>query len=209
MALKSPLVASCWRFVKVLPAVLAALSGCAVVGSYPGDWPEKADAQIGKCPKIAGTYSSAGVRHPPEAPPLSLTQIFGLPDGDRVVIDQSPDTMSVAVSRSGKTVEMVVFASGEIHSYGMTGWDISRPGTFMCALNVPDFQRRLFFSHLFKSALGGVVPGVVGASGDSVEFTKGSDGSLLLHFAKGWGALVGVVPVGYSEQFWIRFAPAE
>jgi len=43
MAMKSPLVAWCWRFFKLLPPVLAALGGCVVAGSYPRDWPEKAD----------------------------------------------------------------------------------------------------------------------------------------------------------------------
>jgi len=203
---------SCRCFLKVLPAVLAVLGGCVVTGSYPTDWPKDDGKQIGKCPEIAGRYSNLGVRYPPEEMPLSLTQVLGLQDGDCVVIDQSPDTISVAVSRSGEPVETVVFASGEINFYGLTGWDTSRPRTFSCLLNVPDFQRRLSFSHLMRSSIGGVGglgAGVIGASGESVHFTKGTDGSLLLHFGKGWGALIGIVPVGYSEQFWIRFAPAE
>jgi hypothetical protein len=199
---------SCRHLFKFLPLVLAALGGCVVIGSYPIDWPEKDGDLIGKCPKIAGTYSNAGVRHPPEAVPLSLAQIFGLPDGDRVFIEQSPRTISVAVAGPDGAVETVVFTSGEINLHGLTGWDVSRPRTFMCTVNVPDFQRRLFFSHLFKSAAGAPVPGVIGGSGDSVEFGKGTDGSLLLHFSKGWGALIALVPVGYSEQFRIKFPPA-
>jgi hypothetical protein len=197
--------------VKVLPAILAALGGCVTVGTYPGDWPADEGGQIGKCPNIAGAYNNVGVHHPPEAKPLTLTQVFGLQDGDRVLIDQSPDAISVVVSRSGAPVETVVFTSGEINFYGMTGWDTSRPRTFSCLLNVPDFQHRLSFSHLMRSSVGGVGgfgAGVVAASGKSVHFTKGTDGSLILHFTEGWGALIGVVPVGYSEQFWIRFPPA-
>jgi hypothetical protein len=187
------------------------LGGCAVTGSYPSDWPEYDGKQIRKCPKIAGAYNNLGVRHPPEAMQLSLTQILGLQDGDRVVIDQSPATISMAVSKSGELVETVVFTSGEISFHGLTGWDTSRPRTFSCMLNVPDFQRNLSFSHLMRSSIGGVGgfgAGVIGASGESVRFTKRTDGSLLVHFAKGWGALIGIVPVGYSEQFWIRFTPA-
>ena len=201
----------CGCIVKVLPTTLAALGGCAIIGSYPADWPADEGGQIGKCPNIAGAYNNVGVHHPPEAKPLTLTQVLGLQDGDRVLIDQSPDTISVAVSRSGAPVETVVFKSGEIESHGLTGWDMSRPRTFSCLLNVPDFQRRLSFSHLMRSSIGGVGgfgAGVVWGSGDSVRFTKRTDGSLLLQFDKGWGALIGVVPVGYSEQFWIRFPPA-
>jgi len=198
-------------FFKLLPALLAAMGGCVVAGSYPANWPADEDKQVGKCPKIAGTYTNIGVRHPPAAMPLSLTEVLGLQDGDRVVIDQSPDTISVAVLRSGQPVETVVFKSGEIDFHGLTGWDTSRPRTFSCLLNVPDFHRRLSFSHLMRSSIGGVGgfnAGVVWGSGDSVRFTKRTDGSLLLQFVKGWGVLIGVVPVGYSEQFWIRFPPA-
>jgi hypothetical protein len=201
----------CWSIVKVLPAILAALGGCATVGTYPGDWPADDGGQIGKCPNIAGVYNNVGVHHPPEAKPLTLTQVLGLQDGDRVLIDQSPDAISVVVSRSGAAVETVVFSSGEINFYGMTGWDTSQPRTFSCVMNVPDFQRRLSFSHLMRSSVGGVGgfgAGFVVASGKSVHFTKGTDGSLILHFTEGWGALIGPVPVGSSEQFWIKFAPA-
>ena len=186
---------------------LSLLGGCAVIGSYPRDWPDDEGKQIGTCPEIAGTYNNVGVRHPPEATPQSLTQLFGMRDGDRVVIDQSLDTISVAVSKSGELVETVVFKSGE--TWG--GWDTSLPRTFNCLLNVPDFQRKLSFSHLMRSSIGGVGgfgAGIVGASGESVRFTRRMDGSLLLHFSKGWGALIGIVPVGYSEQFWIRYSPA-
>jgi len=201
----------CGCIVKVLPAILAALGGCAIVGSYPGDWPADEGGQIGKCPNIAGAYNNVGVHHPPEAKPLTLTQVLGLRDGDRVLIDQSPDAISVVVSRCGAAVETVVFSSGEINFYGMTGWDTNQPRTFSCVINVPDFQRRLSFSHLMRSSVGGVGgfgAGVVVASGKSVHFTKGTDGSLILHFTEGWGALIGPVPVGSSEQFWIKFAPA-
>lgn len=196
---------------ELLPAFLAAMGGCAVTGSYPANWPADEGKQIGKCPKIAGTYSNVGIRHPPEAMLLSLTQVLGLQDGDRVMIDQSPDTISVAVLRSGQPVETVVFSSGEMNFYGLTGWDTSRPRTFSCVMNVPDFQRRLSFSHLMRSSVGGVGgfgAGMISASGESVHFTKGTDGSLLLNFSAGWGALIGPVPVGSSEQFWIKFAPA-
>jgi hypothetical protein len=184
-----------------------------VVGSYPSDWPSADGKQVGKCPQIAGKYRNVGVRHPPEGASPSLSQVLGLPDGDGVVIDQTSDTISVTVSRSGEPVETIVFTSGERHFRGeLTGWDTSQPRTFSCLLEVPGFQRRLSFSHLMRSGIGGVGAfgaGMVGGSGEGVDFKKAADGSLLLRFGKGWGALIGPLPVGYGEQFWIRFAPDE
>lgn len=203
---------SCGQVLKVLPALLAVLSGCVTKGSYPSDWPGDEGKQIGKCPDIAGAYNNVGIRHPADAMPLSLTQVLGLQDGDRVFIAQSPGTISATVSRSGEPVETVVFTSGEIRSHGLTGWDTSQPRTFSCILNVPDFQHRLSFSQLMRSSIGGVGgfgAGMIVASGESVSLTKRTDGSLLLHFSKGWGALIGIAPVGYSDQFWIRYTPAE
>lgn len=199
--------------IKLVPFLVVATGGCAVSGNYPADWPADEDEQVGTCPKIAGTFSNIGVHHPPAAVPLTLTlsQVLGLPDGDRVTIDQSPDTISVAVSRPGQPAETIVFSSGKVSAYGLTGWDTTRPRTFSCVINVPDFRHRLSFSHLMRSSIsgvGGFGAGMVAASGESVHFTKGTDGSLLLHFSKGWGALIGPMPVGASEQFWVRFAPA-
>ena len=201
------------RLSSVLPVGLLALGGCAVTGRYPGDWPQYDDARIGKCPDIAGSYRSVAVAAPADASPalLSLPRLLGLQDGDRVSIDQSPESIAVTVARDGPPVETAVFRSGQVAFLGLTGWEVSQHRTFSCVLNLPDFQRRLSFSHLSRSSLGGTAgfgAGVVGGSGEGVYFAKGTDGSLILHFEKGWGALLGIVPVGHVDQFWIRFAPA-
>ncbi|MBX3637270.1 MAG: hypothetical protein KF683_18025 [Rubrivivax sp.] len=196
-----------------LPAGLLALGGCAVTGDYPGDWPRYDGARIGKCPVIAGSYRNVAVAAPADAIPasLSLSGLLGLQDGDRVSIEQSPDSISVTVAKGDSPVETAVFRSGQVEFLGLTGWDVSQPRTFSCALNLPDFQHRLSFSHLLRSSvsgIGGFGAGVVGGSGEGVYFAKGTDGSLILLFERGWGALLGIVPVGQVDRFWIRFAPA-
>jgi hypothetical protein len=192
---------------KILTVVLGCLmvpvlSGCAITGTYPGDWPEPGKVTVvGKCPSIAGKYSNSGISHPSDARPLSLTQLLDLADGDQVEITQSPDVIAVSVWNAGERSETVTFSSGE-KAYG---WDTSQPRTFICPVDILS-GRILLFSHLHKQSL---ALGYAGVGWEAVRFNKANDGSLIVWVEKGGGVLLAVVPVGWLDRVWYLFQPSD
>lgn len=200
---------TCRRITSFTTTFLIAVNlvGCAVTGTYPENWPEVGRSDlVGKCPSIAGKYRNLGIHHPSDARPLSLTELLGLQNGDQVDIVQSPDTISVSVWASGKHVETVSFASGELG----IGWDISRPRTFICPLEIPS-GRVLSFAHLERGGTQ-LLAGSYGAgmfSLNASRVSKGADGSLVIKLQSGGGALIALFPVGKVEIIWYRFEPVE
>jgi hypothetical protein len=180
--------------------ILALCGGCAVT-PYPSDWPGIDRAKlIGDCPDISGKYRNQGASHPSDAKPLSLTQVLGVKDGDRVTIEQSKDAISVTASDAGEVVETIVFAKKR---FAM--WHTNPPRNFGCPS-----PHELYFSHMTQPPSG---PGSFGAfmvsEVEGAYFAKTNDGSLLLTFEKGWGALFAIVPAGRLDRIWYRFAPIE
>jgi hypothetical protein len=198
-----------WRQIQTVTMaclMLPVLSGCAVTGSYPPDWPEPAKGNlVGLCPPIAGKFSNAGTAHPKDAGPLSLTRLLDLPDGEQVEITQSPDRIEVTVWTAGTRSETVTFTNGEV----ALGWDMSQPRTFACPINIPS-GRILLFSHLEKNtdSVGGV-GGILAAGGKDVRFANAADGSLIVNIMEGAGVLVGFVPIGWTDRVYYRFEPVD
>lgn len=182
--------------------MLVSLGGCAVSGSYPRDWsPAAKGDMVGPCPSIAGRFRNEGTGHPKEAGPLSLTRLLDLPEGEQVEIAQSREKIEVTVWAAGRPSETVTFTSGEV----ALSWDMSKPRTFACPVNIPS-GRILLFSHLESGtdSVGGA-GGVAAAAGKDVRFAKAVDGSLIVTVMEGAGVLVGVVPIGWAERVYFRF----
>lgn len=124
--------------------LLPILGGCAVTAQYPSDWPRIGAATlVGTCPDISGKYRNSGVSHPYGAKQLLLFRILGLCDGNFVDIAQSPDAITVSVWNAGERADTVTFLSGE----GGIDWDMSRPRTFICPVDILG-GRILLFSDL-------------------------------------------------------------
>lgn len=192
----------------ILVGLCAAISlhGCAVTGSYPSHWPELGQTKlVGKCPDISGKYMNHGVSSPSGARQLTLTQILGLEDGDVVEITQSQDVISVCVRISDRLSEEVSFVSGETS----IGWDMSRPRSFICPFDILS-GRTILLSDLErgKQSLGGAY-GLVYINWEGAPLRKAADGSLVVKFEKGSGALIGLLPVGTLERVWYRFESLE
>lgn len=180
------------------------LNGCAATGIYPSHWPEVSQGKlVGKCPDISGKYKNHGGRSPSSAKLITLTQILGLEDGDAVEITQSQDVISATVWISGGRSGEISFVSGETS----IGWDMSRPRSFICPIDIPN-GRILLLSDLErgKQSLGGAY-GLVYANWESAPLQKATDGSLVVKFEKGSGALIGLLPLGKLERAWYRFEP--
>jgi hypothetical protein len=180
--------------------ILALFGGCAVT-PYPSGWPEIDRAKLlGDCPDISGKYRNQSASHPSDAKPLSLTQVLGVRDGDRVTIEQSTDAISVTASAAGEIVETLAYARKRF-----AGSNTSHLRNFACPMT-----SRLYFSHMMASPSGtGGYGAFVLFDVDAAYFAKAGDGSLLLTFEKGWGALFAIVPAGRLDRVWYRFAPIE
>lgn len=188
-------------------AIVLNLVGCAVTGTYPAEWPETVRGeQVGKCPSIAGKYRSRGVQHPPDAPALSLTELMGLGQGDYVDIAQSPDTISVSAWAAGRLVDTRTFSSGE----SPAGWDMNRPQTFNCPMDVTS-GRVLSFAHLEggSTQFVGATQGTVAFTVNAGRVARTADGSLVVMLQTGVGGLIGPVPVGHFKRVWYLFGPLE
>jgi hypothetical protein len=189
----------------ILVALCAAISihGCAVTGTYPSHWPELGQAQlVGKCPDISGKYKNHGLSSPSEAKQLTLAKILGLEDGDVVEITQSPDMISVSLhTPDGRLVERDFFSCET-----SIGWDMGRPQSFLCPFDILS-GRILLLSDLERDhtqSLGGAY-GLVYANWAGAPLQKATDGSLVVKFEKGSGALIGLLPLGTLERVWYRF----
>jgi len=192
----------------ILIGLSAAISllGCAVSGTYPSQWPEIGQKKlVGKCPDVSGKYNNHGVTGPADAKQLTLTQILGLADGDAVAVVQSPELITVSVWNSGRRSGEVSFVSGETS----IGWDMSRPRSFICPVDILS-GRTLLLSDLErgKQHFGGAY-GLVYANWEGAPIQKAADGSLVVKFEKGTGALIGLLPAGKLERVWYRFESLE
>jgi hypothetical protein len=179
------------------------LTACSSSHPYPESWPKTVKGElVGKCPSIAGTYWNLGVTEPAEAPVHTLAELLGLGGADYVVIDQTPDTVSVSAWLSDTCAETASFTRLSITSEdAWEDWDLSLPQWFECPMDLLS-GRQFSFTHLSGAQVWGF----------SVEFSsvsKTADGSLVIKLQSGGGALLGPLPVGQVDHAWYKFKPVE
>jgi hypothetical protein len=167
------------------------LTACSSSHPYPESWPKTVKGElVGECPSIAGRYWDLGVTEPAEAPVHTLAELLGLGDADYVVIDQTPDTVSVSAWLSDTCVETASFSRLLVTSEN--AWedlDLSVPQWFVCPMALLS-GRQFSFPHLSGAQVWGF----------GVEFSsvsKTADGSLVIMLYSG------------GEVVWYKFKPVE
>ncbi len=189
------------RFVCLVAGVVITLNLPACISSnhYPASWPQTVKGeQIGNCPAIAGTYWNAGVSEPGNALVYTLTELLGLSDGDYVLIEQTPDTLTASAWQSDTRIATITYTRLSVTS--SEAWkdsDLTRAQWFNCPLDLLS-GRQFTFPHL--EGVHAWFPNF-----NISNVSKTADGSLVVMLQDGGVSLRHPPAVADIDRIWYKF----